>query len=126
MATCSDPAMLAKALAVFFVVVSASPVNAPFFTLDLGELLRHRVSRRDLLVSMASVVSSEDAEAPVQPNLPVSVRSVDTWQTHAPLRAASVPGSGSIDSPDGACHTLHGPAQPLRIAHTPPLAVLRL
>jgi hypothetical protein len=118
--------MLAKALAIFFIVVTASPVNAPFLTLDLGDLLGLGVSGRRPSDEVTFVAGNEDANASAQQNLPATVRPLGQSRISGVLMSAIGPESSSVESAGTVRHTLHGPAQPLRIAHTPARAVLRL
>ena len=119
--------MLAKVLAVFFVVISASPVNAPFYTFDLGELLNDRGPGRlprDGVVS--NPVSKHRATSDAQPNLPVSVRPLDELQVPRHLIPAIVAGVVSVVSHDTACHLFRTPVWSLQVVNVPPVAVLRL
>ena len=119
--------MLAKAFAIFFIVVSASPFNAPFFTCDLGDFLTHRAPKRNLKETVQTLVAGDEAETSnSQQNLPARVRPFEGSQTHPQLRPSIVPGSHDIEARSAVRDAPHGFVQPLKLAPISQLLVLRV
>ncbi len=119
--------MLAKALAIFFIVISASPVNGPFCTFDVGDLFNQGAPGRR---PMDGIVSASDNKQPepsdTQPSLPVGVRPLDEFYAAHHLMQAIVPGADAANGLDAMRNTRRGPRRSLQTANTPVVSVLRL